>query len=127
MSAEFLMKYTGRTDDLPSPTRSLDCEEEDGTLYYYEGEELVGELSVYIEEHRVNLYNVLVMPELRHRGYGHDMLLHFLREEFPYLHEIFPVAPADRELVLQVSEANAPAVALYRSCGFTVAEAVTLR
>lgn len=107
-------------------TTELDCECEEDTLYYYEGEELVAELSVFVEDGRVNLYDVEVMPELRGQGYGLAVMMHFLAEEFPYLDEIFPVAKKERCLVLQVSSENVPAYKLYQSVGFEVIEAVSI-
>ncbi len=122
---EYLLQYHGTHKD--TLTHSvLDCECEEDTLYYYQGEELIGQLSLFIEDARVCMFDVEIMPEFRSQGYGKKMLHHFLSDEWPYLAEIFPIEEHPRKLVLQVSENNVAAVKLYQSFQFEVIDQVIL-
>lgn len=60
----------------------------------------------------LSIYGVVVPPSLRGQGWGKALMAALLKE----ISETFPGRP----VVLEVSSTNLPALALYRSCGFTV-------
>lgn len=74
----------------------------------YDGETPVGVFDLETEPSRLFLYGVAVAREYRGKGYGREIVRCALREGIKL----------GKPVVLDVDKDNAPALHLYRSCGF---------
>jgi ribosomal protein S18 acetylase RimI-like enzyme len=84
----------------------------DPTVRCYIGEqnaETVGVARIYFNDGMVGIYGFGVVPELRGRGYGRQLLQNILDQLQAEGHE---------QIILEVETENRPAVNLYLSCGF---------
>ena len=72
--------------------------------------EIAGYL-VYSKTTLVELYKIAVLPELRQKGLGSEIMEHLKR---------IARSSEEKRIILEVRESNAPAIALYDKFGFTV-------
>jgi ribosomal protein S18 acetylase RimI-like enzyme len=87
----------------------------DTTLGAFDGERLVGIAGMRIEprqqvRHKATLFGMAVAPEAKGRGVGKALVMRII--------ELAMATDGLRQIVLTVSEGNAAAERLYRSCGF---------
>lgn len=84
------------------------------TWFFYMDDEEIGQISLYIEENIINIFNVYMEPDKR--GLGYSRLL---------LSTLLSLIPSDKDIFLQVSNENIPACRLYKTCGFRAVDSVT--
>ena len=69
----------------------------------------IGTVCFFEEETIGNIFGLGILPEYRGHGYGKDLLA-----------QLFACIPADKKIILQVSDRNAAAFQLYQKAGFRI-------
>ena len=108
---ELLMTFSGKP---PKKGTDLDMEFEDNTYYYYDGDNYIGQCSVFEEASTINIYEVSVEEHLRNRGYGRQIIMDV----------IWDLYNSGKKIQLQVSSTNIPAIKCYTSCGFSITDSI---
>lgn len=111
-NSEYLMEYTGSK---PAVTTSLEVESEESTYYYYQGDNYIGQCSIYKEQNTINLFNIYVEENHRNQGYGKEIVQNVIKILFS----------PNIKFRLQVNGANLPAINCYRACGFITTDSIT--
>lgn len=111
---EHLMRFTAK--EPPACPLLQYSERENGNVFLFgEPERPSGHISLSYDGALVNIYNVYVEPRLRGQGLGYSMMCSVLDR----------LATENmKNIVLQVSGSNKPALALYAKCGFEITDSV---
>lgn len=107
---ELLMTYNkGYEEEWPD-----DVFEEDDCFCYYIKDDFIGRCSIYETPSTINIYDVYVFEKHQNKGYGKRIIKDIL----------WNYCNSGKEIILQVTEDNQSAVRCYKSCGFTIKDAI---
>ena len=87
--------------------------EDDDTFSYYIGDNFIGSCSIFETESAINIFEVFVEEAYRNKGYGTRIVNDVL----------WSIQNSQKEIILQVSKENIPAVCCYQKCGFVIKDA----
>lgn len=111
IKTELLMKY----QEISEPTEwEHEVFENDDTFSYYIDDNFIGSCSIFETDNTINIFEVFVEETYRNKGYATKIINDVL----------WSIKNSQKEILLQVSQENIPAVRCYQKCGFIVTDAI---